>query len=66
MEYKTRTYKCTVCGNEIKTATNHEGEIYPACTGACHQIIGGSNKGNNPANGGFRTSVQTPHKFIKE
>lgn len=37
--HKVRPYKCTECGHEITTSTNHSGPIYPTCAGKCRQIL---------------------------
>lgn len=60
-----RLYQCRGCTHEVIIATNHELDCYPHCKGKCYDIQEGSNKGNDPKNGGFRLPQQTAHKFIK-
>lgn len=36
-KFARRVYKCSGCGHEIVTETNHTGSIYPLCKGSCRQ-----------------------------
>lgn len=58
--FGSRVYKCSGCGHEIVTTTNHTGSCYPMCEGSCRQII-------NPHTA--REVVlrkQTKHVYVKE